>query len=53
MVGEQRNILIKAFRQWKGLQYVPHSVHKTIRWNLKDLLLEPEIDDFRWKIIEK
>jgi hypothetical protein len=53
VVGEQRNMLIMAFRQWKGMHYVPSAVHKSIRWNSRDPLLEPEIEDVRWKIVEK
>jgi hypothetical protein len=53
VVGDQRNMLIAAFRKWKGLHYVPQSVHHAIRWNTRDPLLEPDIDDIKWKIIEK
>jgi hypothetical protein len=53
VVGDQRNMLISLFKKWKGLHYVPQSVHKAIRWNSKDPLLEPEIKDFQWKIVEK
>ncbi|KAF8218425.1 hypothetical protein L208DRAFT_1054984, partial [Tricholoma matsutake] len=53
VTGEQRNMLITSFRLWKGSHYVPHAVHKAIRWNSKDPLLEPEIIDGRWRIIEK
>ncbi|KAF8231362.1 hypothetical protein L208DRAFT_1016080, partial [Tricholoma matsutake] len=51
VVGEQRNMLIMAFRQWKGMHYVPSAVHKSNRWNSRDPLLEPEIQDVRWKIV--
>jgi hypothetical protein len=53
VIGDQRNMLIAAFRKWKGLHYVPHSVHQAIRWSSKDPLLEPEIEDIKWKIIDK
>jgi hypothetical protein len=53
VVRDQRNMLILLFRKWKGLHYVPQSVHKVIRWNSKDPLLKPEIKDFQWKIVEK
>ena len=43
VTGEQRNMLITFFRLWKESHYVPHAVHKAIRWNSKDPLLEPEI----------
>ncbi|KAF8218788.1 hypothetical protein L208DRAFT_1347285 [Tricholoma matsutake] len=50
VVGEQ---LIMAFRQWKRMHHVPSAVQKAIRWNSRDPLLEPEIEDVRWKIVEK
>ncbi|KAF8229954.1 hypothetical protein L208DRAFT_1284200 [Tricholoma matsutake] len=53
VIGEQRNMPIASFRLWKGLHYVPHAVHKAIRWNSRDPLLEPEVIDVRWRIIEK
>jgi len=53
VVGEQRNMLIMAFIQWKGMHHVPSTIHKAIRWNSRDPLLEPEIEDVRWKIVEK
>ena len=31
--GNRRNALIHTFRQYKGLTYVPDSVHPSIRWN--------------------
>ncbi|KAF8220083.1 hypothetical protein L208DRAFT_1335796 [Tricholoma matsutake] len=53
VVGDQRNMLIMAFRQWKGMHHIPSAVHKAIRWNSRDPLLEPEIEDIRWKIVQK
>jgi hypothetical protein len=32
VVGDQRHVLIHAFRLWKGDDYVPGHVHKAIRW---------------------
>jgi hypothetical protein len=53
VIGDQRNMLIAAFRKWKGLHYVPSLVHSAIRWNSKDLFLESEIEDLKWNIIKK
>ena len=44
--GNTRNIVIAAFRGWKGIQYVPKSVHPAIRWSKQDPLLESEVYDF-------
>jgi hypothetical protein len=49
VVGESRNILIKAFRKWKGEKYIPKNVHKAIRWSKHDPLNESEIYDYTWK----
>ena len=53
VVGGKRNMLIMAFRQWKGMHHVPSAVHRAIRWNSRDPLLEPEIEDVRWRVVEK
>ncbi len=39
-----RNFLIKAYREIQGLQYIPSSIHKAIRWSKSDPLLEGEAD---------
>ncbi|KAF8870571.1 hypothetical protein BD779DRAFT_1455102, partial [Infundibulicybe gibba] len=52
VIGARRNELIKSFREWKGLHYVPQAVHKAIRWSSKDPLEEPEIQDLPWQIAE-
>ena len=43
--GDTRNNLIRAFREWKGLQYVPKILHPAIRWSKRDPLLESQIYD--------
>ena len=53
VTGCTRNHLIKCFREWKGYQYVPHNVHKSIRWTKKDPLNEGEIKEINWKIVQK
>ena len=45
VVGESRGALIKAFRKWKGENYIPKNVHKAIRWSKHDPLNETEIFD--------
>ena len=45
--GDIRNTLIKTFREWKGLQYVPNIVHSAIRWSKRDPLFESEIIDIK------
>ena len=51
MLGDNnRNSLIKAYRELQGLLYVPPSAHKALRWSKNDSLLEPEIHNFGWHI---
>jgi hypothetical protein len=33
-----RNSLIKYFQKWKGTTYMPLSIHKTLKWSVKDPL---------------
>jgi hypothetical protein len=49
--GDQRNALIHTFRLHKGLTYVPHVVHQSIKWSRKDPMLDPIADDLQWKIV--
>ena len=37
--------MIKAFRKWKGENYIPKNAHKAICWSKHDLLDESEIFD--------
>ena len=43
--GVTRNELIRTFRQWKGLQFIPKTVHRAIRWSKRDPLIESAILD--------
>ncbi|KAF8179454.1 hypothetical protein BJ912DRAFT_855609, partial [Pholiota molesta] len=45
--GDNRNTLIKTFREWKGLMYVPKNVHPAIKWSKADPLLEAKIFDIQ------
>ena len=52
VTGCTHNQLIKSFREWKGHQYVPQNVHKSLRWSKKDPLNEGEIEEVCWKIVQ-
>ena len=43
--GDTRNNAITSFREWKGDQYVPSTVHKSIRWSKRSPWLETEVLD--------
>lgn len=43
VAGNTRNELITSFRSWKGIQYVPSTVHKSIRWSTRHPWLESEV----------
>ena len=53
--GITRNSIISSFRKWKGNQYVPSTVHSSIRWSTRSPWMESEIlnlDD-RLALLEK
>ena len=41
--GSTRNGIITSFREWKGTQYVPSSVHSSIRWSARNPWIESEV----------
>ena len=43
IMGDTRINVIVAFREWKGEQYVPQSVHASIRWSKHNPWLESKI----------
>ena len=53
--GNTRNDLIASFRSWKGNQYVPSTVHRSIRWSTRNAWLESEALSLeeRLKLLEK
>ena len=50
-----RNNIISAFREWRGVQYIPKNVHASIRWTKRSPWLESEVLnlDERLEILEK
>ena len=53
--GDTRNNVITSFRKWKGAQYVPSTVHGSIRWSKRSPWLETEALDLdkRLAMLEK
>ena len=53
--GDTRNNVITSFREWKGDQYVPSTVHNSIRWSKRSPWLETEVLDLdkRMAMLEK
>jgi len=47
--GDTRNTMIRSFREWKGVQYVPKAVHSALRWSKRDPLNESQIHDVNIK----
>ncbi len=43
VVVNTRNDLITSFRSWKGNQYVPSIIHKSIKWSTRNTWLESEV----------
>jgi hypothetical protein len=51
--GDRCNTLIHEFRLHKGMDYVPSTVHSSIKWNKKDPMLDPIPDDLQWMVVTK
>ncbi|KDR64842.1 hypothetical protein GALMADRAFT_82610, partial [Galerina marginata CBS 339.88] len=52
--GITRNILIRAFQNWKGVDFVPEKVDQPLRWSAKDPFdILPVVTDSPWQIIIK
>jgi len=51
--GDRRNALIHEFRMDKGMDYVPSTVHSSIKWSKNDPMLDPIADDLLWKVVTK
>ncbi|KAF8592456.1 hypothetical protein K439DRAFT_1324528 [Ramaria rubella] len=51
--GERRNIISNGLNMWKGIEYVPPTVHRALKWNKADPLhLLELLEDDKWKIID-
>jgi hypothetical protein len=50
--GETRNTLIHTYRAYRGINYVPSCVHKSIKWTEKDPMLDPINNNNSWKILD-
>jgi hypothetical protein len=52
--GHCRNTLIRQFRTWKGLNYVPENLHPAIKWSAQQPYpFEAEVQDIQWKIVDR
>jgi hypothetical protein len=52
IVGHCQNTLIRQFRTWKGLNYVPENLHPTIKWSAQySNPLEVDVQDIPWQIV--
>jgi hypothetical protein len=52
--GNTRNTLIRQYQEWKGENFVPDKVDKTLRWSTEDpMILLPVVTDSPWEIIDK
>src|SRR5882724_12204505 len=52
--GHCRNTLIRQFRTWKGLNYMPDNLHPTIKWSAQNPNpLEADVKDVPWQIVNR
>ena len=49
--GDRRNDIIYSYRLHKGLEYVPSTVHDSIKWNKSDPMLDSIDTNVDWKIL--
>ena len=53
ITGNRRNTLIRQFQDWKGIEYVPSDVHRSIRWGKHDPLDKLDVvTDSPWQIVK-
>ena len=52
--GLTRGIRIKQYRDWKGHDYVPKNVHRSIIWSLNSPFIQASIEEESdWKLIKR
>ena len=49
--GDRRNDLIYSYRLHKGFEYVPTTMHDSIKWSESDPMLEPIDTNIKWNIL--
>jgi len=49
--GDRRNDLIYSYRLHKGMEYVPPTMHDSIKWSESDPMLEPIDTNIEWTIL--
>ncbi|KAF5367284.1 hypothetical protein D9615_010468 [Tricholomella constricta] len=51
--ADRRNTLIDSFRKCKGLDYMPSTINRAIRWGKSDPFLDWVVKDVEWEILGK
>ncbi|KAF8223234.1 hypothetical protein L208DRAFT_1317965, partial [Tricholoma matsutake] len=51
--ADRRNSLVAMYRQLKGEDYVPPTVHNAIRWGPSDSFLEWQHSNMEWALVDK
>ena len=51
--GASRRSLIREFRSWKGLHYIPKGVHPAVRWKKDEIFEEQDLNTRLWAIVGK
>jgi hypothetical protein len=52
--GYCRNTLIRQFHTWKGLNYVPETLHPTIKWSAQHPNpLKANVQNIPWQIVNR
>jgi hypothetical protein len=54
ITGDRRNIIIRQFQEWKGVDYVPNNVHTSIRWSKQDPMDKLNVvTDTPWQMVKR
>ena len=51
-LANRRNTLIEMFREYKGYDFMPDTMHNAIKWSKNDPYLEWKHSDIEWAIIK-
>ncbi|KAF8240423.1 hypothetical protein L208DRAFT_1233052, partial [Tricholoma matsutake] len=51
--ADQRNSLISLYRQLKGQDYMPPTIHNAIKWGAHDPFLDWTHSNIKWALVDK
>lgn len=52
VLGHTRNSLINNYRDWKGRNYIPESIHSSLKWTSSDPLIHENLG-VEWRLVNR